>query len=136
MIEELYGTPGSQLPMWCGSNYDAKGNARFDADTAGLENFIEAMGWGFINFDNGGLSLLTVFQIMAGDGWSDLMYMISDATDPVAAAIFCVSLIMLGTFFILQLIIATLENTLVAQEELKGAEDAAKVSCNSVVVVE
>lgn len=103
--------------LYCGSNYDALGNPRFNPGTADEETFVQNLGYSYLNFDNLGMAFLTTFQIMAGDGWSNIMYLMGKASEPMTAAIFCVLLIMLGTFFILQLIIATLENTLVSTED-------------------
>ena len=94
---------------WCGSNYDGLGNPRFDASTASLDTYIENLGYSYINFDNLGMSILFVIQVISGDSWSNMEYMISDSVNAVSSFIYVNLIILLGTFFLLQLNIAILE---------------------------
>lgn len=64
---------------WCGSEYDAKGNARFkDKKIMRGGIFIEELNWGFTNFDNIFNGCITIFQGMTLEGWSDMMFMAQD----------------------------------------------------------
>ena len=41
----------------------------------------EGPNWGITNFDNFGLAMLTVFQCITMEGWTDVMYDVSDGDD-------------------------------------------------------
>lgn len=72
---------------WCGSNYDALGNARF---TGGIVNgevwtedrlmtnatYLESLNWGYTTFDNIFVAFLTIFQSITMEGWSDIQYQV------------------------------------------------------------
>uniref|UniRef100_A0A7S2SE50 Ion transport domain-containing protein n=1 Tax=Mucochytrium quahogii TaxID=96639 RepID=A0A7S2SE50_9STRA len=62
---------------------------------------------GLVSFDNIALALLTVFQAITEEGWSDTMYSLFDTTVDFVA-IYFVLLILLGSYFMLNLIISAL----------------------------
>jgi|LauGreDrversion4_2_1035121.scaffolds.fasta_scaffold10191_8 voltage-dependent calcium channel L type alpha-1D len=66
--------------------------------TLARENFTEAsyMNFGLTTFDNIGVSMLTIFQSITLEGWSDLMYMMMDSGSPAIASIFFILLIFFG----------------------------------------
>ena len=95
---------GGSSATWCGSDYDALGNARFngtgpravdlDGASVGLASerrnryrmthaatYTEDMNWGFTTFDDMGRAFLTIFQAMTLEGWSDIMYFCQDSVD-------------------------------------------------------
>lgn len=103
---------------WCGSDFDAFGNMRFHGDRGYVDlpywdRSLYAAGedlyWGFINFDSLPRSLLTIFQCITMEGWSDIMYMAMDAKGYVTAYIYFFLLMLLGSFFALNLLLAVLE---------------------------
>ncbi|CAF4402327.1 unnamed protein product, partial [Adineta steineri] len=62
------------------------------------------IGWagpwhGFINFDNFGLAMLTVFQCITMEGWTSILYRMNDAIGRDWAWIYFVSLIIRGACF-------------------------------------
>jgi len=97
------------LWSWCGSNFDAYGNSRFghslDHDP---DVYYYDLNWGFTNFDNFGKSLITIFQVITAEGWSYIMYFLMDSAGKSTAAAFFVSLMLLGSIFTLQLLLAVL----------------------------
>jgi voltage-dependent calcium channel L type alpha-1D len=96
---------------WCGSEFDAKGNARFvDKKTMRAGTHIEELNWGYTNFDNIFIGCITIFQGMTLEGWSDMMFMAQDAVSPYVAAIVFILLVLLGAFFVLNLLLAVLED--------------------------
>eukprot|EP01035_Chromulina_nebulosa_P025181 gene25181-32851_t len=95
---------------WCGSSYDALGNDRFGGNATMMDNYLPQNGYGWINFDNFGLSLLTVIQSASGDSWSPIQYEIFDCFGVVAGAIFFNVIILVCLIFLQQLIIAILED--------------------------
>ncbi len=97
------------LWSWCGSNFDALGNSRFGHS---LDNdpdiYNNDFNWGLTNFDNFGMSLITIFQVITAEGWSYIMYFLMDSAGKSTAALFFVSLMLLGSVFTLQLLLAVL----------------------------
>jgi hypothetical protein len=123
---------------WCGSNWDALGNPRFGATTKPLDiygqnhtdgriysavdllwsaNYVESFMWGYLDFDNFARAFLTIFQTITLEGWTDVMYMLSDAYNPVMTSCFFVILVCFGSFFVLNLLLAVLENNYNEQEQ-------------------
>lgn len=43
------------------------------------KQFWEGPNWGITNFDNFGLAMLTVFQCVTLEGWTDVLYDVSNA---------------------------------------------------------
>ena len=99
------------LWRWCGSNYDALGNPRFNAATAFWDTYNYPLGYGFVKFDNFGYAFLFVIQIFSGDSWSFMMYQLVDAISEPGGIIFCCLLILFGNFFLLQLNVALLQKS-------------------------
>ena len=97
------------LWSWCGSNFDALGNSRFGHS---LDNDPDVhnndLNWGLTNFDNFGMSLISIFQVITAEGWSYIMYFLMDSAGKSTAALFFVSLMVLGSIFTLQLLLAVL----------------------------
>lgn len=73
-------------------------------------------GHGAVSFDSFPASLLTVFQCVTLEGWSDVMYMEMDALGPLAAVYF-VALVVLGSFFLLNLCLAVVYEQFEPREE-------------------
>jgi len=105
---------------WCGSNFDAKGNQRFIAHGTQLygngfypmndiDMYHQDLNFGYSNFDNIGVSVLTIFQIVTQEGWTKILYLCMDSHGVVAIPFF-VLLILFGVYFVLQLLLAVLED--------------------------
>ncbi|RZK65505.1 MAG: ion transporter [Pedobacter sp.] len=60
--------------------------------------------WGITNFDSVASSFLMVFQVTSLEGWSDTMYYLDRTFSPFVAVYF-IGLIIIGTFFLLNLFI-------------------------------
>eukprot|EP01035_Chromulina_nebulosa_P021842 gene21842-28269_t len=103
------------LQSWCGSNYDALGNPRFNAKTASLDTYNMNLGFGYVNFDSFAYSLLFVIQIFSGDSWSVMMYELTNAINLSQGVLFCSLIVLLGTFFLLQLNVALLQKSFLKQ---------------------
>ena len=52
--------------------------------------------------------MVTIFQMITLEGWSGIMYNLSDASQPWMAITFCVLLVMIGSFFLLNVILAVI----------------------------
>ncbi|CAM9574083.1 unnamed protein product, partial [Ectocarpus sp. 8 AP-2014] len=120
---------------WCGSNYDALGNPRFAGGVIeGVEwgagrltdnaTFVQSLNWGYTNFDNIFVAFLTIFQSITMEGWSDVLYQIKDCSLPILGDVFFIILILWGSFFTLNLLLAVLEgNFTKGKEDDKEAEE-------------
>jgi len=123
---------------WCGSNFDATGNLRFEGSKGSLDiyglnhtagrsytatelawsaNYVGEFMWGFLDFDNFLRAFLTIFQTITLEGWTDVMYMLMDAYNPVMTSSFFIILVCFGSFFVLNLLLAVLENNYNEQEQ-------------------
>ncbi|XP_037942486.1 voltage-dependent calcium channel type D subunit alpha-1-like [Teleopsis dalmanni] len=63
---------------------------------------------GITNFDNFGLAMLTVFQCVTLEGWTDVLYSIQDAMGSTWQWIYFISMVILGAFFVMNLILGVL----------------------------
>jgi len=69
-----------------------------EADNVINEEFIN---FGIVTFDNLGIALIAIFQMVTLEGWTGVMYNLSDASQPWMAVIFCCLLVIIGAFFLL-----------------------------------
>ena len=102
--------------QWCGSNYDEFGNPRFAHE--GFMNsgtFIKELNYGYTNFDWFAAAFLTIFQAITMEGWVDILYQIQDVTSPLFPAIYFVILMLVGSFFLLNLTLAVIWDSFSAQ---------------------
>jgi voltage-dependent calcium channel L type alpha-1D len=63
---------------------------------------------GITNFDNIGLAMLTVFQCVTMEGWTQIMYWVNDAIGIEFPWLYFVSLIIIGAFFVMNLVLGVL----------------------------
>jgi len=63
---------------------------------------------GITNFDNFGLAMLTVSVCVTMEGWTDTMYYMNDAVGSSWPWIYFVTLIVIGSFFVLNLVLGVL----------------------------
>lgn len=88
----------------CGSTWEEFGLDPWKVDNV-LEN--DKLFYGVPGFDDFGMSLLTVFQVCTLEGWSHLMYnYIDSANYPIWAYLTFPILILIGSFFTMNLILA------------------------------
>uniref|UniRef100_A0A3B3T7U0 Voltage-dependent L-type calcium channel subunit alpha n=1 Tax=Paramormyrops kingsleyae TaxID=1676925 RepID=A0A3B3T7U0_9TELE len=73
--------------------------------------------YGITHFDNLGFAMLTVFQCITMEGWTDVLYWVNDAIGPEWPWLYFVSLILLGSFFILNLILGVLSGEFTKERE-------------------
>eukprot|EP00762_Andalucia_godoyi_P001647 ANDGO_07082.mRNA.1 Sodium channel protein 60E len=78
--------------------------------------------YGITNFDNFGWAVLTVFQCVSMEGWTDIMYMTMDAVS-AWTWIYYVSLILLASFFSVQLALAVISDTFSRSKEEQEAQE-------------
>jgi hypothetical protein len=54
--------------------------------------------------------MMTIFQMITLEGWTTIMYNLMDSTTSVLAVTFCVMLTIIGSFFLLNVILAVLSD--------------------------
>uniref|UniRef100_A0AAY4EXT0 Voltage-dependent L-type calcium channel subunit alpha n=1 Tax=Denticeps clupeoides TaxID=299321 RepID=A0AAY4EXT0_9TELE len=81
------------------------------------------MGWegpndGITNFDNFAFAMLTVFQCITMEGWTDVLYWVSrDAMGYELPWVYFVSLVIFGSFFVLNLVLGVLSGEFSKERE-------------------
>lgn len=72
---------------------------------------------GITNFDNFGLAMLTVFQCVTNEGWTTVMYNINDAIGNAWPWTYFISLVILGSFFVMNLVLGVLSGEFSKERE-------------------
>ncbi|KAJ8301680.1 hypothetical protein KUTeg_020667 [Tegillarca granosa] len=95
---------------------DGKGY-RCNETTQECRYYWEGPNDGITNFDNFGLAMLTVFQCVTMEGWTQVMYWINDAVGNAWPWTYFISLIILGSFFVLNLVLGVLSGEFSKERE-------------------
>ena len=96
------------------------------ASTDHIENMVY-IDYGFTNFNNLFNALTTIFQVITLEGWSTIMYNLMDTERDWIVCTYFISLVVIGAFFLLNLITAILSDSLVTFEsEQLNADNTAK----------
>ncbi|XP_070793069.1 voltage-dependent L-type calcium channel subunit alpha-1D isoform X1 [Pituophis catenifer annectens] len=72
---------------------------------------------GITNFDNFGYAMLTVFQCITMEGWTDVLYWMNDAMGFELPWVYFVSLVIFGSFFVLNLVLGVLSGEFSKERE-------------------
>lgn len=80
--------------------------------------------YGITVFDNLGIGFVTVFQMITLEGWAKIMYNMMDSNISWMAITFSVLLIILGSFFLLNVILAVLAEGLTKVDEIEQKIEA------------
>jgi len=73
--------------------------------------------WGITCFDNFGQAMLTVFQCITLEGWTDMLYWIHDSQGNTWQFIYFVTMVVLGAFFVMNLILGVLSGEFSKEKE-------------------
>uniref|UniRef100_A0A8C5BJC2 Voltage-dependent L-type calcium channel subunit alpha-1C n=1 Tax=Gadus morhua TaxID=8049 RepID=A0A8C5BJC2_GADMO len=81
-----------------------------------------SMGWegpndGITNFDNFAFAMLTVFQCITMEGWTEVLYWMQDAMGYELPWVYFVSLVIFGSFFVLNLVLGVLSGEFSKERE-------------------
>eukprot|EP00439_Symbiodinium_sp_Y106_P017984 s4004_g2.t1 len=116
VLRLLGSVQGSEVVTFCGSPLASDpefGPEVVNPELAGinlnnwdLEVTGEGRNWGLTHFDNVAAAFLVVFQSVTLEGWSDIMAMVQDAQSTVVGFIYFLLLIVLGAFFLVNVILA------------------------------
>ncbi|XP_046731246.1 calcium channel, voltage-dependent, L type, alpha 1D subunit, a isoform X1 [Silurus meridionalis] len=87
-----------------------------------LNNTVCKEGWtgpnnGITNFDNFLFAMLTVFQCITMEGWTDVLYWMNDSIGLELPWIYFVSLVIFGSFFVLNLVLGVLSGEFSKERE-------------------
>ncbi|KTF99910.1 hypothetical protein cypCar_00006861 [Cyprinus carpio] len=72
---------------------------------------------GITNFDNFLFAMLTVFQCITMEGWTDVLYWMNDAMGSELPWVYFVSLVIFGSFFVLNLVLGVLSGEFSKERE-------------------
>ncbi|RUS83605.1 hypothetical protein EGW08_008624 [Elysia chlorotica] len=109
MIENTTEFSGGE-PMVCGKGFECEAGSK-------CVNGWEGPNYGITNFDNFGLAMLTVFQCITMEGWTDVLYDINKSHGPHWPWIYFISLIIIGSFFVLNLVLGVLSGEFSKERE-------------------
>ncbi|CAK9821795.1 Voltage-dependent calcium channel type A subunit alpha-1 [Anthophora retusa] len=103
-------------------NTDNKSEAPFgahvcDANTSTCMDHWEGPNFGITSFDNIGFAMLTVFQCITMEGWTAILYWTNDALGSTYNWIYFIPLIVLGSFFMLNLVLGVLSGEFAKERE-------------------
>ena len=103
---------------YCGNPYDYGLDKTLD--DMNQQGFIDN---GVLTFDNIGLAFLTVFQILTNDNWANTMYNLMNAENPIMAACFCCLIVVLGSFFLINIVLAVILDSFISvqQDDIKNS---------------
>uniref|UniRef100_A0A671NZQ8 Voltage-dependent P/Q-type calcium channel subunit alpha-1A n=1 Tax=Sinocyclocheilus anshuiensis TaxID=1608454 RepID=A0A671NZQ8_9TELE len=73
--------------------------------------------YGITQFDNILFAVLTVFQCITMEGWTDLLYYSNDASGSAWNWVYFISLIIIGSFFMLNLVLGVLSGEFAKERE-------------------
>ncbi|XP_072014634.1 voltage-dependent calcium channel type A subunit alpha-1-like isoform X8 [Amphiura filiformis] len=106
-------------PDVCGES-DSNGRQCWDgsAENAAIcGEYWPGPNYGITNFDNMLFAMLTVFQCITMEGWTDIMYNCNDAVGPYYVWLYFIPLIILGSFFMLNLVLGVLSGEFAKERE-------------------
>nr|XP_055023196.1 voltage-dependent L-type calcium channel subunit alpha-1D isoform X1 [Misgurnus anguillicaudatus] len=72
---------------------------------------------GITNFDNFMFAMLTVFQCITMEGWTDVLYWMNDAMGFELPWVYFISLVIFGSFFVLNLVLGVLSGEFSKERE-------------------
>ena len=90
----------------CGSDYEPPENTFVIPDESTWK-YAET-NFGYTNFDNVLAAFLTIFQCSTLEGWTSIMYLLQDANSYWISALYFIALILICSYFILNLTIAVM----------------------------
>jgi voltage-dependent calcium channel L type alpha-1D len=113
----------------CGSNYDFFGLERFilpSGDHQALmtsDLYVAKFMWGHAQFDSMWQAILTIFQCITMEGWTEVMYMLMDASGWWFPALYFFGLSLFGSLFLLNLTLAVIAESFRSVTAQRVAEE-------------
>ncbi|KAG5449455.1 Voltage-dependent P/Q-type calcium channel subunit alpha-1A [Clonorchis sinensis] len=81
------------------------------------KGYWEGPNYGITSFDNIGYAMLTVFQCITMEGWTDVLYMTNRAYGPRFNWIYFIPLIVIGAFLLINLVLGVLSGEFAKERE-------------------
>ncbi|XP_077123185.1 voltage-dependent L-type calcium channel subunit alpha-1C isoform X9 [Ranitomeya variabilis] len=106
--------PAEEEPSPCAIN---SSNGRHCPDWSMCESGWDGPKHGITNFDNFAFAMLTVFQCITMEGWTDVLYWMQDAMGYELPCFYFVSLVIFGSFFVLNLVLGVLSGEFSKERE-------------------
>ncbi|XP_044595208.1 voltage-dependent calcium channel type A subunit alpha-1 isoform X8 [Cotesia glomerata] len=108
------------LPSPCNTDYkpDAPAGSHVcDANVSVCRDNWDGPNSGITSFDNIGFAMLTVFQCITMEGWTAILYWTNDALGSYFNWVYFIPLIVLGSFFMLNLVLGVLSGEFAKERE-------------------
>ncbi|KAG9477608.1 hypothetical protein GDO78_012888 [Eleutherodactylus coqui] len=104
--------PNADFP--CGEEAPAR---TCDNETSACRLYWKGPNFGITNFDNILFAVLTVFQCITMEGWTDILYNTNDAVGAMWNWLYFIPLIIVGSFFMLNLVLGVLSGEFAKERE-------------------
>ena len=88
---------------------------------------VDALNYGYSNFDNFFAAFLTIYHSMTLQGWSKIMYMVQNGYSYSASSVYFITLVVILNFLVLNFLIAILMNNIEINMKLNHCEEQFKV---------
>ncbi|CAJ1054871.1 voltage-dependent L-type calcium channel subunit alpha-1C isoform X3 [Xyrichtys novacula] len=114
-VYKLIGTTAEEKPAPCAP--DGAYGRHCDPNVTECKMGWEGPNDGITNFDNFAFAMLTVFQCITMEGWTDVLYWMQDAMGYELPWVYFVSLVIFGSFFVLNLVLGVLSGEFSKERE-------------------
>ncbi|KAL8580524.1 hypothetical protein ACOMHN_054679 [Nucella lapillus] len=101
----------------CLADGDNYGAFRCQTGISSCRRFWEGPNYGITSFDNIGFAMLTVFQCITMEGWTTVLHYTNDALGSYFNVLYFIPLIILGSFFMLNLVLGVLSGEFAKERE-------------------
>lgn len=94
----------------CGSDFDVNSDIYGNHVSGDFNDNLrfKEINWGFTNFDNIAKSLSTSFIIYTIESWQEVLFILFDAVGKIAPIIYCIVLILISSFLLGNMVVATM----------------------------
>ncbi|CAD5229555.1 unnamed protein product [Bursaphelenchus okinawaensis] len=107
----------SERPFPCSNKSSATGAYNCDVDGTVCLNQWIGPNYGITSFDNIAFAMITVFQCITMEGWTTVMYYTNDSLGSTYNWAYFIPLIILGSFFMLNLVLGVLSGEFAKERE-------------------
>ena len=84
--------------------------------------------YGIMGFDNLGWAMMTIFQMITLESWTSVMYNFMDSNIWWMSVFFCIALTIIGSFFLLNVILAVLADALNMVDQVQTRLDQKRLT--------
>jgi len=116
--------------MHCGNHEEHQG-IPFANENIALRDYIN---FGITNFDNLFTSLLSVFQIINSDTWYQYLLNFMDVDIPAFGVLFVISMIIVGQFFLMNLILAVIIFSFIKTQKMEIEDEIKQLNNDDIKI--